>query len=68
MLCECCDQFHCDGCGQTFCIDHLASGPEMTGPPMHYCGPCAAECEPLQLPARILSQSEVLKPLHLEAA
>jgi len=19
MLCSCCDQFHCDGCGQTFC-------------------------------------------------
>src|ERR1039457_6153925 len=25
MLCACCDQFHCDGCGQRFCIDHLVS-------------------------------------------
>ena len=45
MLCPCCDQFHCDGCGQAFCADHLVSIPELTGPPMHCCPPCAAECE-----------------------
>src|SRR5689334_9940554 len=22
LLCPCCPQFQCDGCGQTFCIEH----------------------------------------------
>jgi hypothetical protein len=68
LLCACCDQFHCDGCGQTFCADHLVSVPDGTESPLHCCGPCAAECEPLELPARIPPQSEVRTPSHLEAA
>jgi hypothetical protein len=35
MLCACCDQFHCDGCGQTFCADHLVSVPDGTDRPLH---------------------------------
>jgi len=68
MLCACCDQFHCDGCGQTFCGDHLISVPNATETPLHCCGPCAAECEPLVLPARIPPQSEVREPSYLEVA
>jgi hypothetical protein len=68
MLCACCDQFHCDGCGQTFCIDHLVSVSDGTETPLHCCGPCAAQCEPLGPPARIPPQSEVLAPSHVEAA
>jgi hypothetical protein len=68
MLCACCDQFHCDGCGQTFCINHLVSVPDGTEMPLHCCGPCAAECEPIELPARIPPQSEVRAPSHLGVA
>jgi len=53
MLCPCCDQFHCDGCGQTFCADHLVSVPDGTERPLHCCPPCAAECEPLEFPSPI---------------
>ena len=35
MLCSCCDQFHCDGCGQLFCADHLVSVPDGTDRPLH---------------------------------
>jgi hypothetical protein len=68
MLCSCCDQFHCDGCGQTFCVDHLVSVPDGTETSLHCCAMCAAECEPLELPARIPPQSELLSPSHLEVA
>ena len=68
MLCACCDQFHCDGGGQTFCIDHLVSVPDGTETLLHCCGPCAAECEPIELPARIPPQSEGLAPWHPEVA
>jgi hypothetical protein len=49
MLCACCPQFHCDGCGQTFCADHLVSVPDGTDRPLHCCPACAAECEVQQL-------------------
>jgi hypothetical protein len=68
MLCACCDQFHCDGCGQTFRADHLVSVPDGTDSHLHCCEACAAEYEPLELPARIPPQSEVLARPHLEAA
>ena len=68
LLCPCCDQFHCDGCGLTFCADHLVSIPETTGTPMHCCGPCADECDPLELPNRMSPSSGVPAPSHLEAA
>ena len=51
LLCPCCAQFHCDGCGMTFCADHLVSVPDGTDTPLHCCPTCAAECEPLELPA-----------------
>jgi hypothetical protein len=44
LLCGCCDQFHCDGCGLTFCADHLVSVPDGTENPLHCCPDCAAEC------------------------
>lgn len=53
LLCACCDQFHCDGCGQAFCADHLISVPDGTDHPLHCCPPCAAECEPVGLPSPI---------------
>lgn len=68
LLCRCCDQFHCDGCGKIFCVDHLVSVPDGNETPLHCCAPCAAQCEPLELPARIPPQSEMLPPSHLEVA
>jgi hypothetical protein len=50
LLCACCHQFHCDGCGQTFCADHLVSVPDGTPTPLHCCPACADEAEPLDLP------------------
>jgi hypothetical protein len=50
LLCPCCDQFHCDGCGDTFCADHLVSVPDGTDRPLHCCPACAEECEPMELP------------------
>src|ERR1039457_296992 len=47
LLCSCCDQFHCDGCGETFCADHLVSIPDGTARPLHYCTACADESKPL---------------------
>jgi hypothetical protein len=47
MLCACCDQFHCDGCGETFCADHLVSIPDGTDRPLHCCTSCADESKPL---------------------
>ena len=47
MLCTCCDQFHCDGCGETFCADHLVSVPDGTERPLHCCEACADESKPL---------------------
>ena len=47
MLCACCDQFHCDSCGDTFCADHLVSIPDGTDRPSHYCTACANESKPL---------------------
>ena len=59
MLCACCDQFHCDGCGETFCADHLVSIPDGTDTPLHCCPPCAAECEPLERPLPIPPSPEM---------
>lgn len=50
-LCPACDRFHCDGCGDTFCADHLVSVPDGTDRPLHCCQACADECEPCELPA-----------------
>ena len=44
------------------------SVPDGTETPLHCCGPCAAECEPLELPARIPPQSEVRAPSRLGVA
>jgi len=68
MLCSCCDHFHCDGCGQTFCADHLVSVPDGTERPLHCCTTCAAECEFLSLPPRIPPASEARPVLPAEAA
>jgi hypothetical protein len=68
MLCSCCDQFHCDGCGQLFCADHLVSVPDGTDRPLHCCPACAAECEVLALPPRIPPASETHPVLPAEAA
>jgi hypothetical protein len=43
LLCPDCAQFHCDGCGDTFCADHLVSVPDGETP-LHCCQACAAEC------------------------
>ena len=67
MLCVCCDQFHCNGCGQTFCVEHLVSVGDDSETPLRWRGPCAAECEPVRLPAPIPLQAEVWAPSHLEA-
>jgi hypothetical protein len=53
LLCACCDQSYCDGCGQLFCSDHLVSVPDGTETQLHCCPTCAAESEPLELPERI---------------
>lgn len=55
LLCSCCDQFHCDGCGDTFCADHMISIPDGETP-LRCCPACADEVEPL--PAAIPPQSE----------
>jgi hypothetical protein len=68
LLCACCDQFHCDGCGHTFCADHLVSVPDGTPTPLHCCSTCAAECEPLELPAPIPPQREHGLPTRMEVA
>ena len=68
MLCACCDQFHCDGCGQTFCIDHLVSVPDGTDRPLRCCPACAAECEVQQLPSPIPPSSETNPFSPAEAA
>ena len=47
LLCGACDQFHCDGCGETFCLDHLVSVPDGTDRPLHLCTECDAESKPL---------------------
>ena len=47
LLCSVCDQFHCDGCGQTFCIDHLVSVPDGTDRSLRLCTECDAESKPL---------------------
>lgn len=49
LLCPCCDQFACNGCGGTFCASHLVAVPDGTDYPLHCCAACAAECEPLEL-------------------
>jgi hypothetical protein len=53
MLCACCDQFHCDGCGQPFCADHVVVIPDGTERPLRCCRECAAECDLFELPSRI---------------
>lgn len=65
MLCACCDQFHCDGCGEAFCADHLISVPDGTDTPLHCCPPCAAECEQCNLPLPILPQFEKYPNMHV---
>jgi hypothetical protein len=59
FLCACCDQFHCDGCGQTFCADHLVSVPDGTDRPLHCCACCAAESDACELPAPLPSQPDL---------
>ena len=68
LLCACCDQFHCDGCGQTFCMDHLVSVADGTQAPLHCCPTCAAECESLARPAPIPPASAILPVSFPEAA
>ena len=58
LLCPCCAQFHCDGCGGTFCADHLVSISDGTPTPLHCCPTCAAESEPLELPAAMPAARE----------
>jgi hypothetical protein len=50
LLCPCCDQFHCDGCGDTFCAEHMVSVPDGTERPLHCCRPCADEVAQQELP------------------
>jgi len=68
LLCACCDQFHCDGCGHRFCIDHLVSVPDGTPIPLHCCPECAAECEQLALPAPLPPIHAMQLPIPAEAA
>jgi hypothetical protein len=58
FLCPSCDQFHCDGCGETFCADHLVSIPDEPGRPLHCCTECAVDFLPIELSAAIPPQSE----------
>jgi hypothetical protein len=46
LLCGCCEQFHCDGCGHMFCADHMISVEDGTETPSHCCPSCAEETEP----------------------
>jgi len=64
LLCPCCDQFHCDGCGLTFCADHLVSVADGTDQPLHCCPACADECEPMELPLTMPPASET-RPLAI---
>jgi len=70
LLCSCCDQFHCDGCGQAFCIEHrilIDSGPCCD--PLACCAVCAREAEPLELaPPPIAPAREIETPKRKEAA
>lgn len=50
LLCPCCDQFHCDGCGETFCADHLVSIPDGTDSPLHCCPTCSEGFQTEKLP------------------
>src|SRR5947208_1617576 len=42
MLCACCEQFHCDGCGLTFCGEHRVSDGDLV-----FCTTCVAESKPI---------------------
>ena len=53
MLCRCCEQFACDGCGETFCESHAIIVPDGTDKPLCCCPACASECEQYERPARI---------------
>lgn len=64
LLCACCEQFACDGCGETFCAEHLVTVPDGNSP-LHCCKACADECEPYELPAAIPPQSETRPALHV---
>ena len=69
LLCPCCDQFHCDGCGETFCADHLVSIPDGTDRPLHCCPLCASETEQLELPLPLPpAPARRLVPSYKEAA
>lgn len=68
MLCSCCSQFHCDGCGQKFCTDHLVSVPDGTDQPLSCCPSCAVECDLLELPSRIPPGSEMHSEVPAEVA
>ena len=58
LLCPCCDRFACDGCGLTFCTDHMVRVDDGTDTPLRCCMACAAECE--GIPAPIPPQPELV--------
>lgn len=68
LLCGACDFFACDGCGLTFCADHLISVEDGTDRPLHCCPPCAAEGEELLLPMPLAMQGQPVEVPTLEVA
>jgi hypothetical protein len=50
LLCPCCEQFQCDGCAQTFCLEHLVNVPDGTLTPLRCCATCAADVEVIEMP------------------
>lgn len=69
LLCACCEQFACDGCGLTFCTAHLVRVPADPAElfegetPLKCCAVCACETEACELPAPFPPQSET-RPLR----
>lgn len=51
MLCKCCSQFACDGCGHAFCSEHahLSGNPAR---PDRFCTTCELEAVAGEVPAR----------------
>jgi hypothetical protein len=50
LLCGCCEQFQCDACAATFCLEHIVTIPDGTLTPLRCCATCAAEVEVIELP------------------